>query len=262
MNFNVPQPAKVMFGETVCVLNTPVPASGEIGKPLRRFDRNEWEREMSLRLEERQKERTRVARELHDTLLQGCFGASLLLHTAAEQIPADSPGKLSVSRALHMIQRVLEDARVTLHGLRSSTPAPASLEQALSSVRDEFTPDRYVEFRVFVTGQLKPLQPDIQEQISLIGREALINALRHSRATKVEAEIEYLPRRLRLLVRDNGCGIDPGLLRAARNLHWGLVGMRERAANIGAKLRIWSRPGTGTEVEISVPNDVAAHPPA
>jgi signal transduction histidine kinase len=98
------------------------------------------------------------------------------------------------------------------------------------------------------------LRPAIQEQINLIGREALVNALLHSEATCIEAEVEYLPRRLRVVVRDNGRGIDPPLARTRSDAHRGLVGMRNRAKSIGAKLTIWSRPGAGTEVEISVPN--------
>jgi signal transduction histidine kinase len=88
----------------------------------------------------------------------------------------------------------------------------------------------------------------------LIGREALVNALHHSEATCIEAEVEYSPRRLRVIVRDNGRGIDPQLARARRDSHWGLLGMRERAEGIGATLAIWSRPGAGTEIEILVPS--------
>jgi signal transduction histidine kinase len=115
-----------------------------------------------------------------------------------------------------------------------------------------------VRFRLFVTGQPKPLTPEIQEQIYLIRREAMLNAVRRAQATSIEAEVEYLPHRLRLAVRDNGCGIDPQIVRSGRACHWGLVGMRERAGGIGAKLRIWSRPGAGPEVEISLPGRILA----
>jgi signal transduction histidine kinase len=98
----------------------------------------------------------------------------------------------------------------------------------------------------------------IQEQIYLIGREALVNALRHSQATIIEAAIEYLPGKLRVVVRDNGSGIDPQVLRSGRDSYWGLLGVRERARSIGAQLRIRSRRGAGTEVEISVPCGITA----
>lgn len=141
---------------------------------------------------------------------------------------------------------------------QSSRDLDLRLEQSLSGIRDEFTPAGGARFRIFVKGQSKPLNPEVQEQIYLIGREALVNALRHSKATDIEAEVEYLPRLVRVVVRDNGCGIDPQVVRPGRNAHWGLLGMRERAGRISAQLRIWSRPGVGTEVEISVPGQAAA----
>jgi len=80
-----------------------------------------------------------------------------------------------------------------------------------------------------------------------------MNSLRHSAATKIEIEIEYLRKKLRVLVRDNGAGIDPPVLPHAQNSHGGLTGMQERAVSIAAKIRIWSKPGKGTEVEVSAP---------
>jgi signal transduction histidine kinase len=98
-----------------------------------------------------------------------------------------------------------------------------------------------------------------REQIYYIGREALVNALRHAEATSIEAEVEYLPRRLRLVVRDNGRGIDPEIVRTGRPAHRGLRGMRERAESIGAQLRILSKPKAGTEVEICLPGEILAN---
>jgi signal transduction histidine kinase len=215
------------------------------------------ERERKLRLEERSKERQRIARELHDTLFQGFLSASLLLQGAVDQTPADSPAKPSLSRALRLMYRVINEGRVTLQELRSSTSASPSLEQALHGLWDELTPGG-VQFRILVEGQPKALKPAIQEQIYLIGREAVLNALRHSGAAAIEVQVEYSPRRLRMVVRDNGCGIDPQTLRSGRDLHWGLQGMRERAGTVGAQLRIWSRLGAGTEVEISAPFHIVA----
>lgn len=209
--------------------------------------------ELQVRLEERRKERSRIARELHDTLFQGFFGASYMLQNAAEHLPENSPSRQSVDRALGVVNRMLDETRSALRGLRSSSAYPASLEQSLSSIREEFTHDQKTRFRIFVTGQSRNLHSSVQEQVNAIGREALLNAVRHAGAANIEAEIEYLPRRLRLRVRDNGRGIDPEILRLGRDSHWGLLGMQERAASVGAKLRIWSRPGKGTEVEVSVP---------
>jgi signal transduction histidine kinase len=209
-------------------------------------------------MEERRRERARIARELHDTLFQGFLGASLQLHYAVEQVPVDAPGMPSLSRAVRLVQRAIDEGREALQGLRSSRMASMTLEEALSGVRDEFTAGGGSRCRIFVKGQPKALKPAVQEQISQIGREALSNALRHSKATNIEVEVEYSPRSLRVVVRDNGCGIDAQMLREGKSAHWGLVGMRERAGGIGAQLRIWSRPGAGTEVEISVPSEVVA----
>jgi signal transduction histidine kinase len=112
-----------------------------------------------------------------------------------------------------------------------------------------------------VTGYTSRLKPAIREQVYLIGREALRNAFRHSQATSVETEVEYLRSRVRVVVRDNGCGMDAPRVRSAASsreaANRGLVGMRERAENIGARLEIWSKPGCGTEVQVSVPRRIA-----
>jgi len=213
--------------------------------------------ELHVRLEERRKERARIAQDLHDTLFQGFLEASMVLDAAVAGLPPDSPSKTSLSRALLHMRRVLDEGRSALLGLRSPSMEPSSLESALADLGDQLK-DNGACFRISVLGRPKPLQPGVQEEVLLIAGEALSNAWRHSRATHIEAEIEYLPARLRLAVRDNGSGIDPQTVRLGRESHWGLQGMRERARNIGGKLRIWSRLGAGTEVEISVPSCLAA----
>lgn len=102
-----------------------------------------------------------------------------------------------------------------------------------------------------------PLRPVIRDEVYSIGREALVNAFRHSGASNISVELEYGPKRLQVLVRDDGCGIDLHVLELGREGHWGLSGMRERAERIRAKLKVRSRVGDGTEVELSVSNDVA-----
>ncbi len=101
------------------------------------------------------------------------------------------------------------------------------------------------------------LHPLIRDQVYRIAREAVINAFRHSEAGRIEVEIKYAARSLRVMVRDNGCGVDPKVLRTGREGHWGLSNMRERAEKIGAKFAVLSRAGAGTEVELSVPGKVA-----
>ena len=258
MNCNIDRSANTFIGGWACAREVMEWAAECLRKPLRHLNREQLRRELMVRHDERRRERERLARELHDTLLQGFFGVGMQLHWAVDQVPANVPSKPALDRVVVRMRRVLNEARDILRGVRSSAMESMSLETAFSSLRDEFAPGGGVRIQVFVTGQPKALKPPVQEQIYLIGREALINALRHSEATCIEAEVEYLPKRLRILVRDNGRGMDPKIVRTGRQSHWGLLGMRERAAGIGAQLRIWSRLGSGTEVEISVPGHVLA----
>jgi signal transduction histidine kinase len=213
-------------------------------------------RQLNLRFEERLAERTRIAQDLHDTLLQGVLSASMQLHVADDQLSAASPAKPIVGRVLDLMGLVIDDGRNTLRGLRSSADG-GDLEQAFSRIPQELSVQQTLNFRVMVEGQVQPLHPVIRDEVYRIGREALVNAFRHSRATSVEVELEYANRQLRVLIRDNGCGIDPQVLRSGRDGHWGLSGMRERAERVGARLRVWSRPAGGTEVELCIPAHIA-----
>jgi signal transduction histidine kinase len=216
-------------------------------------------RQMDLRLEERLAERTRIARELHDTLLQDFLSASMQLHVANDQLANDSPAKPYVSRVLDIMGRVIQEGRNTVQGLRSSDWGSQDLEQAFSRIHEELAITKRARFRVIVEGIPRPLRPVIGDDIYLIGREALANAVHHSGASEIEVELEYAVNQLRLLVRDNGCGIaDDALL--GRDGHWGLLGMRERTEKIGARLRILSRAATGMEIELSVPAPIAYLP--
>jgi len=210
-------------------------------------------REQLLLLEERRRERTRIARELHDTLLQGLLSASMQLQVAEGWVPPDSPAKPLLSRVRKLMSKGIAEGRAALEGLRSAEAPPTTLDQSLSDFLNELTPADRARLRIAKMGRPKHLDPAILHQIYLITREALLNSLRHSQAKKIEVELEYSPRKLRVTVRDNGTGIDPQLLRSGRKSHWGLTVMRERAANIGARLRIWTRPNAGTEIELSFP---------
>jgi len=127
----------------------------------------------------------------------------------------------------------------------------SSLAQFISRLDNELSPNRHARLRILVTGRPKALAPHVHYQLSLVAEEALRNALRHSQSPIVEVELEYLPRKLRLVIRDNGSGIHPPGLSSCNSLS-GLRTMQERAQSIGANLRIWSKPGSGTEVEITI----------
>jgi len=214
-------------------------------------------KQMNMRFEERLVERTRIAQDLHDTLLQGILSASMQLHVANDHLAVDSLAKPLVARILELMGRVIEEGRNAVRGLRVSNGKSEDLEQAFSGIREELALAQGPTFRILAEGQVRVLHPVIREEVYRIGREALVNAFRHSRANNIELELEYAPSHLRLLVRDNGSGIDPLVVRAGRDGHWGLSGMRERAERIGARFRVLSGASAGTEIELSVPGRIA-----
>jgi len=217
-------------------------------------------KKLNLRFEARLSERTRVAQELHDTLLQGVISASMQLHVLAEQIPADSPAKPSLNRILDLMARVVEEGRNAVGGLRGSQIGTMDLGKAFSQMQAEYAGADELSFRVMEQGTPYALNPIIRDEIYSIGREAVVNAFRHSKANKIEVELEYAATGLRVLIRDSGVGFDPKLLQSG---HWGLSGMRERAKRINARFRVLSRPAAGTEVELTVPAQIvfASNPP-
>jgi signal transduction histidine kinase len=202
-------------------------------------------------------ERQRIAQELHDTLLQGFFAVSIQLHTAMDLLPVDCPANAHFSTALESMERALEEGRRAVQGLRSSNEDFPSLGQALAAVPNDLGLPSAVGFRVVVEGRQRELRAGLRYELYRIGREAIVNAYRHSRAKEIETEIQYRPKGLRIAVRDNGCGIHPQELQREPEGHWGLRGMRERAERIGARLRILSRVALGTEVELCVPDGIA-----
>ena len=213
--------------------------------------------ELSMRFEERLAERTRLAQDLHDTLLQGFLSASMQLHMADDHLAESSPAKPTVRRVLELMKDVIAESRNTVRGLRSPNEDLRELDLAFTKVPDEIGSNPTVDFRVIVEGQSRPLSPFIRDDVYRMGREAIVNAFRHSEANSVQLELEYGSKELRVLVRDNGKGMDEQVLRSGREGHWGLPGMRERAERIGARLQVWSHPARGTEVEISVPAHIA-----
>jgi PAS domain S-box-containing protein len=211
-------------------------------------------RKENVRLEER----TRIAQELHDTLLQTFQSASLYLGAALYGVAQDSPVKPQLDRILEIMRQGIEEGRSAIQGLRSPGSQTSDLVGALSRIQDELKVQPDIDFRVTVTGRQKQLAQEIQHQIYRIGREALVNAFCHSGAKRIELELEYSDSELYVRIRDNGCGIDPQMLEKGRDGHWGLAGMRERARRIGGLFKILSSPAAGTEVQLSIPTSLAS----
>jgi PAS domain S-box-containing protein len=214
----------------------------------RKEEEERMRREM-VRLEER----TRIAQEFHDTFLQTFLSASMQLGVALNNVAEDSPEKALLDRVLGLMGQGIEQGRNALQGLRASDSRPVDLIEALSGIRREFLSQSDVEFHAVSTGAPRLLQPPVQHEIYRIGREALINAFRHSQAKRIDLVFEYTDDALRMRVRDNGCGIDCKTVETGRDGHWGLAGMRERAEKIGGQLKILKVATSGTEILLSIP---------
>ena len=217
----------------------------------------ELARQLNLRFEERLAERIRIAHELHDTLLQGFLSASMQMHILNDQLPEGSPQKQLSSHILSLMGQVITEGRNAVQGLRPASVSPHDLEDALSRLPQELPAADQTDFRLVVEGAARSLHPIIRDAVYRIGREAVTNAFRHAEANTIQVELEYGNRELRIVVRDNGRGIEQQVLSTGREGHWGIPGMRERAEEIGARLKLWSRKGAGTEIELSIPGQVA-----
>ena len=215
-------------------------------------------RQLNVLFEERLAERTRIARELHDTLLQSVQGLILRFHAVAKQMPSQEPARQALEEALDRADQVIGEGRERVRNLRDSAASLSDLPSAFQRVVEESPQGSAATFKAVVEGSARELHPMVLEESFSIGREALVNALTHSGGLHIEVEITYDPHHLRLRVRDDGRGIDPSILESGgRADHWGLQGMRERANRIGAQLELWSRPGSGTEVALVVPGATA-----
>ncbi|MGG6342204.1 sensor histidine kinase [Stenotrophomonas indicatrix] len=202
------------------------------------------------RLQERNGERERIARDLHDTLLQGSQGLILRLHAISQSAQTPEPVRTQLEAAMQLAEQNLAEGRERVNALRDGPFAGRDLASALADVHAEYAGHGTNPLRLTVEGSPPPLQTDAAEEVFLIGREAIRNALRHAQASAIEVELSYGTRCFLLHVRDDGVGIAD---EDAGRGHWGMQGMRERAQRLGAELQLWTRPGLGTEVALSVP---------
>lgn len=221
--------------------------------------RRHLNRQLNMRIEERVTERTRIARELHDSLLQGFQAFVIRLQAVRNRLPG-SPAEAVVilDSALGRADDALAEARTAILDLRTSSPRSSDLAECLKAIWDdlrmELRGDHPPSFCVVAEGRPRDLDPLIRDEVCRIAREALRNALHHAHASRLEAELAYGSDEFSLRIRDDGVGMaDQVAQHGARSGHWGLQGMRERAQNVGGQLQVWSGSGAGTEVQIAVP---------
>ena len=212
---------------------------------------------MKFALEERHTERERIARELHDTLLQGFHALQLRFHSAATGLDSSIPARASIERALDQADQVLAETRDRVTQLRTGNVI--DLPDALRTMGQSLATEQGVQFSFSQQGAVSHFGPFVSEEIYLIAREALRNALQHAKPQRVDVLLEQRRRRLRLIVRDDGCGMPDDILEhGARTGHWGIPGMRERARRIQARLHIRRRAEGGSEVELDASAGVLA----
>jgi signal transduction histidine kinase len=217
---------------------------------------------VELRLEERVIERLRIARELHDTLLQSFQG--VILHLQSLTFILDRPAEVrqKLEDLMEMGSRAIDEGRDAVRGMRSSTVVKNDLASAIATVGERFVAEQNVQvpanFRVLVEGESRNLHPIMRDEVYRIVSEATRNAFQHSGATRIDVEICYGDRQLRVRVQDNGKGFDAQLLAGdGRGGHFGLAGMRERAKLAGGKLTVRTKLDFGTEIELTIPASLA-----
>ena len=220
---------------------------------------HQLERQFAIGIEARVNERTRIARDLHDTLLQSFNALLIRLQTVGNVLPAHpDEAKRRLDLAIDQASNAITEGRDTLFELRSSGSTAIDLDRAISDFARELlsgsTSEPAPEVHVKVEGTPTPLNPIVRDEVFRIVTEALRNAIRHANAHRIEVEIRYDQHYLRLRIGDNGTGIDEGILDRDHNAgRWGLRGMRERAKLVGGTLEVWSQIDSGTEIELNIP---------
>jgi len=220
--------------------------------------------QFKIGLEAQVSERTRVARELHDTLLQSFQGAVFQFQAARKLMLRNADNAVQVANeAIQAAEEGITEGRAAIHGLRPEAAGQRDLPELLNAAGHESASaqepgGRPASFSVIVEGKQQVLRPMLQDEVYRISREVIRNAFGHAVASRIEVEIRYDQDQLRVRFRDDGKGIDPKILEdGGLPGHWGISGMRERAKRIGARLDFWSEVGAGTEVELTVPATMA-----
>ena len=208
------------------------------------------------RLETQVAERERIARELHDTLLQGVQGLVLRFQSIADRLPDSQPEKPMLESALDRAESVLIEGRDRVRELRTTDEA-GDLAGRLLVVAHDFA-DPKTKFDLTIEGIVRPLHALACDEASRIGEEAIRNAFLHANARSIDVAIVYMRKELTLTVNDDGKGLDDEVATAGERAgHYGMIGMRERARRIGATLTISSRGGAGCQVMLTIPSPSA-----
>ena len=214
---------------------------------------------VELRMEERVSERTRLARDLHDTLLQTLQGSKLVADDALEHRSDAEYTSRSLEKLSGWIDRAMREGRAALNTLHAGAFDNRELSERLQTALDEREPDGVLERIVNISGTPLAMDPMVTDEICRVGYEAIRNAFMHSRATRIEVQLTY-SEDFTLIVRDNGRGMDSTLASRGRDGHFGLQSMRERAARIHGEFQLISAPNLGTTIELKIEGKKAFGP--
>ena len=216
---------------------------------------------LSARFDERLAERTRMARELHDTFLQTIQGSKLVADDALEKSADPAHMRRALEQLSGWLDQAVHEGRAALNSLRTSTTQRNDLAEAFQRAIEECRLQRPIEASFSVSGDSREMHPVVRDEIYRVGYEAIRNACTHSKGSRLDVELKY-GHDLALLVRDNGVGIDRTVAEAGKNGHFGLQGMRERAARIGGKLTLSSSADSGTQLTLVVPGGIVFRTPS
>ena len=233
---------------------------------LHRYRLQQIAQQFNARLDERVNERTRIARELHDTLLQSFHGLMFRYQAVRNMLPRRTDEAMEAfDAALERTEQAIAEGRDAIQNLRTSTTVTNELAQAVTALGNEMSHELAsqgsahdsAKFHMVVEGPPRDLHPILRDEVYAIAREAVRNAFRHAQAHDIEAQITYNGSSFQLRIRDDGKGIDPAIAAEGRAGHYGVSGMRERARRIGGKLAVWTAAGAGTEIELNIPGSIA-----
>ena len=219
------------------------------------------QKSLSVRFDERLAERTRMARELHDTFLQTLQGSKLVAEDALEKSSDPAQMRRAMEQLLIWLGQAVQEGRATLNSLRTSTTQKNDLAEAFKNATEECRLVGPAEVSFSVTGHSREMHPVVRDELYRIGYEAIRNACTHSRGSRLEVGLKY-GRDLALHVKDNGIGIEPEIVDHGKEGHFGLQGLRERVARIGGKLAIATSASFGTEITVVVPGGIAFREPS
>jgi signal transduction histidine kinase len=206
------------------------------------------------KLNERLEERERIARALHDTLLQGMQGLILKFHSMAKRLAHTDQTRLGIENILDQADVLMAEGRAELLSLRSHAESSDNLPEAVQKYGATLQEAFGAQFNVAVLGKVRGLERHVRQEIYAIGREAIFNAYRHASAGNIEVELVYDAKEFRLFVRDDGIGLSDDLLNEGNKAaHWGLPGMKERATCLAGSIELRNQKGSGAEIALRIP---------